>query len=607
MEKGRRIDGRYRLVREIGAGGMGVVWLARDELLEREVALKCARVPDARSARRLRREARNAGRFHHANIVSVLNFVVDGSVCWIVMEYLPSRSLREIIREQGRIGPEAAGSLGCQIADALAVSHRAGVVHGDVTPENILVTPEGVAKLTDFGISRAAWGETTQSAGVRGKPRYMPPEVAREKAPDHKSDVFSLGASLYAAVEGHSPYGQAEHALAYLNRAAEGRVEPPRRAGPLTEPLSAMLRADPRRRPGAAAVRQMLMELTPPPAEVRRRLRRTRGGVLAALRARALPYRARPSARAAGLTALALAGAAALAALGPWGLDGRTAPPGPVAAVRDARRADPCALLGLDALARHGHAEVDDDYGEFDRCDALISAERGGPVVADVVLSFSADRAELGSRARTERIGEVVVSELPGGRDECERNLRLADGHEIWISARREREPAPDLCALAGAATEHAVSVLNRGPVPERPASFVPKSLARLDACALLDAGALGRAGAWRPPDADFARWECAWRSTAGDTAVNVVFSRDNEPAGSGRPKTLGGRRAHVEPGGHGDDTCVVRTEYRDYRDPSGGSAVELVLLEVWGKRPQRELCATAETLTTAVAAELPR
>ena len=223
---GDRIDGRYLLHEPIGTGGMGVVWRAWDERLQRWVAVKCARLDDDRATRRLMGEARNAGRLHHPNIVGVFDYVDEGTTCWIVMEYVPSRSLAQLMAERGPLAPEEAGSIGCQIADALVKSHGAGVVHGDVTPENILVTDEGVARLTDFGISRALWNDVTQSAtgSVRGKPRYLAPEVAKGQPAGQKADVFSLGASLFAAVEGQSPYGEAEHLMTYLARAGEGHI-----------------------------------------------------------------------------------------------------------------------------------------------------------------------------------------------------------------------------------------------------------------------------------------------------------------------------------------------------------------------------------------------
>jgi serine/threonine protein kinase len=204
---GDRIANRYLLEESLGRGGMGVVWRALDERLWRRVAVKFARPDDDRAAQRLMEEARNAGRLHHPNIVGVFDYDNEGETCWIVMEYVPGRSLARILADRGPLTPEEAGAIGSQIADALAKSHAEGVAHGDVTPENILVTDEGVARLTDFGISRALWSDVTMvtqntTAAVRGKPRYLAPEVAKGKRAGKEADVFSLGATLYGATYG---------------------------------------------------------------------------------------------------------------------------------------------------------------------------------------------------------------------------------------------------------------------------------------------------------------------------------------------------------------------------------------------------------------------
>ncbi|MFL5994429.1 MAG: serine/threonine-protein kinase, partial [Streptomyces sp.] len=393
-EAGDEIADRYLLREPIGRGGMGVVWLAWDERLERRVAVKCARLDDDRAARRLMGEARNAGRLHHPNIVGVFDFVDEGATCWIIMEYVPSRSLAQILTESGPLPPEQAGSIGCQIAAALVKSHHEGVVHGDVTPENILVTDEGVARLTDFGISRALWSDVTHSgtASVRGKPRYLAPELAKGLPAGEKSDVFSLGASLFMAVEGRSPYGDHEHPMAYLARAVEGHIEPAHRLGPLEGPLTALLEVEPRRRPDAAGAQRLLTRAAPPPPHLAEQLHdsRMRGFTAPTLRLRRLVRRAQDSTPAMPqpqqplrrsrlvimLVALAAVGAitAGLAVFGPWAsknegdeggrggrkgaTDAAEAKPSAAAAragaIGDERTADPCALLDAASLSRFG-------------------------------------------------------------------------------------------------------------------------------------------------------------------------------------------------------------------------------------------------------------
>ncbi|WP_159056655.1 serine/threonine-protein kinase [Streptomyces yokosukanensis] len=412
-EAGYRVGGRYRLTEPVGRGGMGVVWQARDELLDRRVAVKCARPDDARAAKRLMTEARCAARLHHPNIVAVFDYVSDGGACWIVMEYVPSRSLAQRVAERGPLSPQEAGSIGGQIAAALAKSHGEGVVHGDVTPENILITEDGVARLTDFGIARALWSEVTQTGThtttgtVRGKPRYLAPEVAKGRTPDAKADVFSLGATLFAAIEGRSPYGQFEHVMGYLARALEGHVDAPREAGPLTEPLTALLEVEPGKRPDAAGARTLLTRAAPPPAHIREHVQEhldegARGSTEQTLRFRRtqalpsltlwLPRRLRGRRRAGTIAASALAVvviAVGLALFGPWlsGHKGRTTPrsdakPPPAVhtgagAMGEARGADPCKVMDAAVLSRFGHTELVPTYGRWIAATYWCSAPQG--------------------------------------------------------------------------------------------------------------------------------------------------------------------------------------------------------------------------------------
>ncbi|WP_415361919.1 serine/threonine-protein kinase [Saccharothrix sp. BKS2] len=270
-EAGGMVGGRYALVERIGSGAMGVVWRARDELLDREVAVKQLRLPDltpeeAGTARaRAMREARNAARLHHPGAISVFDVVVEDDRPWLVMEHLPSRSLAALLAERGRLDPDEAALIGCHLAAALAAAHAAGIVHRDVKPSNVLIGHDGTVKLTDFGISRAAGdGTLTDSGMITGTPAYLAPEVARGEQPSSASDVFSLGATLYAATEGRSPYGTSDNSFGLLYRAAAGRVEPPARAGALTDLLTRMLDTDPERRPTAEGAVRLLAEL---PAE----------------------------------------------------------------------------------------------------------------------------------------------------------------------------------------------------------------------------------------------------------------------------------------------------------------------------------------------------
>ncbi|MPY81008.1 MAG: protein kinase [Actinophytocola sp.] len=250
------IAGRYRLRAMLGRGAMGVVWQATDQRLHRTVALKQLLQPNVdpqqaeQAQQRAMREGRIAARLHHPNAVAIHDIVLDNGLPVLVMEYLPSRSLADLIAGYGRLAPDAVARIGTQVASALSAAHAAGIVHRDVKPANILITDDGTAKLTDFGISHAAGDVAlTQTELFAGTPAYLAPEVALGHRPTAASDVFSLGSTLYAAVEGSPPFGDdAENPLALLHVIAAGQVRQPQQAGALTPVLGAMLNVDPARR-----------------------------------------------------------------------------------------------------------------------------------------------------------------------------------------------------------------------------------------------------------------------------------------------------------------------------------------------------------------------
>jgi serine/threonine protein kinase len=261
----RLLEGRYRLSLVIGRGGMGTVWRARDELLGRDVAVKEIVWPpylsDAeREAARHRavREARMAARVRHPNVVGVYDIIETDGRPWIVMELLPYRSLRDVVRGDGPLTPVQAAQVGLGILAALRAAHAEGIVHRDVKPANILICPDGRAVLTDFGIARAADSPTVTSSGVLiGSPSYMAPERARGGQAGAAGDLWGLGASLYTAVEGHPPFDR-EGALQSLTAVVTDEPDPAVHAGALRPVISGLLRKDPDKRLGGAETERML-------------------------------------------------------------------------------------------------------------------------------------------------------------------------------------------------------------------------------------------------------------------------------------------------------------------------------------------------------------
>jgi hypothetical protein len=179
-----------------------------------------------------------------------------------VMEYLPAKSMAATLAERGSMAAADVAAVGSQIASALAAAHASGIVHRDVKPANILITDEGIAKITDFGIARASGDVTvTQTGMFAGTPAYLAPEVARGQDPTSASDVFSFGATLYDAVEGGPPFPERQNQLALLRLVAEGKVQPPRQAGVLTALLMQLLRAEAGERPTMSEASRMLGDL----------------------------------------------------------------------------------------------------------------------------------------------------------------------------------------------------------------------------------------------------------------------------------------------------------------------------------------------------------
>ena len=243
------IGGRYRVDSAIGQGGMGTVWLCRDEVLHREVAVKQVGLLPGESvtdSARAFREARSSAGLSHRNVVTVFDVIDEFGAIWLVMEHVPGRSLSDIIKQDGPLDPAVVADIGAQVADGLKAAHAAGTMHRDVKPGNVLVREDGVAKISDFGIARTAGDPAlTQSGFLTGTPSYFSPELARGAEPGPATDVWALGATLYAAVEGRSPYEQRTNPVAVLHEITSGQPPRPRRAGFLEPALLRMMDREP--------------------------------------------------------------------------------------------------------------------------------------------------------------------------------------------------------------------------------------------------------------------------------------------------------------------------------------------------------------------------
>lgn len=265
--QGLLLAGRYRLVDTIGSGGMGRVWRAHDEVLHRAVAIKeltaALYVSESEQAillRRTRAEARAAARINHSAVVTVHDVLEHDNRPWIVMELVEGVSLADAVKERGRVEAREAARIGMWVLRALGAAHRAGVLHRDVKPGNVLLAEDGRVMLTDFGIAQVEGDTTiTRTGEIVGSVDYIAPERVRGHDPGPASDLWSLGATLYTAVEGKSPFRRTTPLTTMQAVVSEEAAEPVD-AGPLGPVITALLCKDPAVRPAADEAEQMLAE-----------------------------------------------------------------------------------------------------------------------------------------------------------------------------------------------------------------------------------------------------------------------------------------------------------------------------------------------------------
>ncbi|WP_433285074.1 protein kinase domain-containing protein [Micromonospora sp. CA-244673] len=265
---GTTIGGRYSLRSPVGNGGMGTVWRATDTLLRRDVAVKEVVLPpglapsdrDALYERTLR-EARAAAAIQHPAVVQVYDVVTEGGRPWIVMELLDARSLADMVIEDGPVAPRAVAKIGIALLGALEVAHAIGVLHRDVKPANVLICTDGRCVLTDFGVARMPTDVQLTTPGmVLGSPHFISPERAMGQEFGPPSDLFSLGVTLYTAVEGRPPFDKGDP-IETMHAVVEDPPATPQRSGPLTRVLMGLLEKDPARRLDVHTARGMLREL----------------------------------------------------------------------------------------------------------------------------------------------------------------------------------------------------------------------------------------------------------------------------------------------------------------------------------------------------------
>ncbi|MBB4688378.1 serine/threonine-protein kinase [Amycolatopsis jiangsuensis] len=591
MRTGDVVGDRYLLEDARGAGTGGIVWTGFDRKLKRTVALKRPHALASQADRlQFRQEAEIAARVHHPNVISVFD-TVDDDECWLVMEYSPARGLDQVLAAGGPLPAGRVARIGAQIAAALSAVHARNIVHRDVKPGNILVDDQDFAQLTDFGIS--VWRQVTWTGdgSFSGTAGYAAPEVVAGRPATTASDVFSLGATLFAALEGTSPFGTGAPGEV-LKRVGGGELLPSPHAGPLAPLLTRMLALEPRKRPTAEEAHGQLRELggaAAAPSPVVRPVVTGR------------PFWRRPRYQALAAAAV-VAGICAAVFL-------RTDQPQPGTSqaaasvtdfVGDERTVDPCALLDRKVLEQFGPTELQSTRGNFNRCDVMVNSGAQDSVDVEVQLvSRSANEVPGGP-------AEVIV-EKPTDSDECDRSMVLDREYAVRITASMPNPPA-NLCTIADAAVEVVRDHVTDGGglLPRRSVAFPADSLALLDACALLDAGALAELPAIDPRSAqpDFGNWSCKW--FGGEGAAQVHLRYDQHVAGDkigGEPTPLGSHTAYVRRDVDSGTSCTVTVpqQSRQWR-----AVVDLMVLTVKGDRPGDEYCPVATRLSAAAAAGLP-
>ncbi|MFC4853436.1 serine/threonine-protein kinase [Actinophytocola glycyrrhizae] len=270
----RVVAGRYRLRRQLGQGAMGTVWEAYDEFLHRTVSVKEVLlppgVPEAQAAElreRTLREARAIAALSHPNVITLHDVAREDGEPFVVTEYLLAHSLATLINVLGPLPEQKAAAITDAVAAGLAAAHQAGITHRDIKPGNVLIGVDGQVKLTDFGIARNVSEQTLTSTGIMlGSPAYISPEVAAGREVTPAADLWGLGATLFAVIEGRPPYDVDGAVLETVNQVVHGDVPRPSAAGPLCDIIAALMVKEPEQRISLRELRNRLHPLLPPPS-----------------------------------------------------------------------------------------------------------------------------------------------------------------------------------------------------------------------------------------------------------------------------------------------------------------------------------------------------
>lgn len=481
--------------------------------------------------------------------------------------------------------------------------HARGIVHRDVKPGNVLVTADDLAKLTDLGIAR--WTEVTRTGGAQltGTLGYVAPEVADGAEAGPASDVFSLGATLYAAIEGRSPWGSGEDGpFAQVRRAAAGRLAPAERAGRFAPVLAALMARRPADRPSAAEAVTLLTADAPVPRarhHVRRRL--LAGAAVAAVAALVAGFvLARPLRTTTGST--------------PAGPTGQSVPAGANTLGADPAGTDPCAAISLNSLTGFGEPFVDPEVLNFGSC-VVTTTVTGKTGQVQTRLDLTGPLRYPPRPPVPGRMGEIEYPEIHDGS--CERAISFADANRIVVTSRAiERAQDAPVCSYSDSVLSGVLTKLANGPLPRR-APLPEGSLAHVDACGLLDdattSGVLGRV---KKPDRGFGGWGCTWEHAP--RTITVEYSREWPIEGDeevpGDRIRIGTRNAVVAPVPGGHPECAVKVVHRSYTPalpvlqgtPADREEVAAVTVEDTAAAGGDALCATARSLAEVLVRRLP-